>query len=100
MTYMGRAKCFLTYSASGNARCIRNSVALQTRNAVVKRRVFADLYTRFIYDTLYIRLKLAGSSHILTKFMNAQRHTALIFFTQGMGFALYMYDWGITDKEL
>ena len=24
----------------------------------------ADLYTSFVYNTLYIRLKLAGSSHI------------------------------------
>ena len=65
-----------------------NSVALQTGNAVAKRCVFADLYTWFIYDTLYIRLKLAGSSHILTKFMDAQRpqrRTALIFVTQGVG---------------
>ena len=30
-----------------------SSVALQTRNAVAKRCVFADLYTLFIYDTLY-----------------------------------------------
>ena len=48
-----------------------NFAALLTRNAVAKRCVFADLYTWFIYDTLYIRLKLAGSSHILTKFKDA-----------------------------
>ena len=30
---------------------------------------------------------LAGSSHILTKFMDAQRRTALIFVTQGVGCA-------------
>ena len=60
-----------------------NFVALLTHNAVSKRCVFADLYTCFY--TLYIRLKLAGSSHILTKFMDAQRRTALIFVTQGVG---------------
>ena len=70
-------------------------VALLTRNAVAKRYVFADLYTWFIYNTLYIRLKLAGSSHILTKFMDAQRRTALIFVTQGVGCASCMCDWGI-----
>ena len=49
--------------------------------AVAKLRVLAHLYlyTWFIYNTLYICLKLAGSSHILTKFMDAQRHTALFF---------------------
>ena len=30
------------------------------------------------HKPLYIRLKLAGSSHILTKSMDAQRRTALI----------------------
>ena len=54
-----------------------NSVALQTRNAEVKRCVFADLYTWIIYNTLYIRLKLAGSSHILTKFMDAHSDALL-----------------------
>ena len=54
-----------------------NFVALLTRNTVAKRCVFADLYTCFIYNTLYNRLKLAGSSHILTKCMDAQRRTAL-----------------------
>ena len=73
-----------------------NFVALLTRNVVSKRCVFADLYTWFIYNTLYIRLKLAGSSHILTKFMDAQRRTALIFVTPGMGCASCMCDWGIT----
>ena len=94
---MGRAKCFLTYSCLALAmRCVLvNSVALQMRNAVAKRCVLADLYTWFIYDTLYIRLKLAGSSHILTKFMNAQRRTALIFVTEGVGRASCMCDWGI-----
>ena len=52
-----------------------NFVALLTRNAVAKRCVFADLYTWFIYNTLYIRLKFAGSSHILKKIMHAQRRT-------------------------
>ena len=61
-----------------------NFVALLTRNAVAKRCVFADLYTWFIYNTLYICLELAGSSHILTKFMDAQRRTGLIFVTQGV----------------
>ena len=60
---------------------IANFVALLTRNAVAKRCIFADLYTWFIYNTLCNRLKLAGSSHILTKFMDAQRRTALIFVT-------------------
>ena len=72
-----------------------NFVALLTRNAVAKRCVFADLYNRFIYKMLYIRLKIAGSSHILTKFMDAQRRTALIFVTQGVGCASCMCDWGI-----
>ena len=72
-----------------------NFVALLTHNAVLKRCVFADLYTRFIYNTLYIRFKLAGSSHILTTFMNTQRRTALFFVTQGVGCALCMCDWGI-----
>ena len=61
-----------------------NFVAMLTLNAVAKRCVFADLYTWFIYNTLYNRLKLAGSSHILTKFMDAQRRTALLFVTQGV----------------
>ena len=71
-----------------------NVVALLTRNAVAKRCVFADLYTCFIKHTLYIRLKLTGSSHILTKFMDAQRRTAVIFVTQGVGCASWMCDWG------
>ena len=69
-----------------------NLVAHLARNAVAKRCVFADLYTWFIYNTLYIRLKLAGSSHILTKFMDAQRHTALFFVTQDVGCASCMCD--------
>ena len=72
-----------------------NFVALLTRYAVAKRRVFADIYTWFIYNMLYIRLKLAGFSHILTKFMGAQRRTVLIFVTQGVGCASCMCDWGI-----
>ena len=72
-----------------------NFVALLTRNAVAKCCVFADLYTRFIYDTLYIRLKLAGSSYVLTKFMDAQQRTALIFVSQGVGCASGMCDSGI-----
>ena len=56
-----------------------NFVAVLTLYAVAKRCIFADLYTWFIYNTLYIRLKLAGSSHILTKCMDAQRRTALFF---------------------
>ena len=48
-----------------------NFVALLFRNAVAKSCVFADLYTLFINNTLYNRLKLTGSSHILTKFMDA-----------------------------
>ena len=58
-----------------------NFVALLTRNAVAERCEFVVLYTWFIYDTLYIRLKLAGSSHVLKKFMDAQRLTAQIFVT-------------------
>ena len=79
----------LTYSCPALAMrgVFVNFVALQTRNAVAKRCVFADLYTWFIYDTLYIRPKLAGSYHILTKFMDTQRRTALIFATQGVGCA-------------
>ena len=64
-------------------------------NAVEKRCVFADLYTCFIYNTPCNRLKLAGISHILPKFMDAQRRTALIFVTQGVGCAWCMCDWGI-----
>ena len=70
-------------------------VALLTRNAVAKRCVFADLYTWSIYNMLYIRLKLAGSSQILTTFMDAQRRTAPFFVTQGLGCASCMCDWGI-----
>ena len=65
-------------------------VALLTRNAMSKHCAFADLYTWFIYNTLYIRLKLSGSSHILTKY--AQRRTALYFVSQGLGCALCMCD--------
>ena len=72
-----------------------NFVALLTRNAVAKRCVFADLNTWFIYNTLYIRLKIAGSAHFLTKFMDAQRRTALILVTQGVGCVSCMRDWGI-----
>ena len=74
-----------------------NFVALLTRNAVAKRCVFADLYNCYIYNMLYIRLKLAGSSHILKKVMDAQRRTALFFVTQGVGCAPCMCDWGITS---
>ena len=62
-----------------------NFVALLTRNAVAKRCVFTDLYTYFIYNTLYNRLKLADCSHILTKFIDAQRRTAQIFVSEGSG---------------
>ena len=55
-----------------------NFVALLTSNAVAKRCLFADLYSCFICSTLHIRLKLAGSSHILTKFVDAQRRTDLL----------------------
>ena len=91
---MGRSKCFLTYSCPALAvrDVFAKFVALLTRNAVAKRCVFADVYICFIYNTLCNRLKLAGSSHILTKFMDAQRHTALIFVTQGVGCSLYMCD--------
>ena len=56
---------------------VPRAVALLTRNAVAKRCVFADVYTCFIYNTLCNRLKLAGSSPILTKLMDAQGRTAL-----------------------
>ena len=72
-----------------------NLVALLTHYAVAKRCVFADLYNWFIYNTLYIRLKLAGSSHVLTKLMDAQRRTTLIFVTQGVGSASCMCDCGL-----
>ena len=67
-----------------DAQCIRKFVAMLTRNAVARRCAFADLYSLFIYNTLYNRSKLAGSSHIMTKFMDAQRRTTLIFVTQGV----------------
>ena len=86
---------------AGDARYnIRNFVDLLTRNAVAKRCVFADLYTWFIYNTLYIRLKLASSSHILTKLLDAQRRTALICATQGVDCASCMCDWGITEGNI
>ena len=44
---------------------------------------------------LYIRLKIPCSSHVLTKFMDAQRRTTQIFVTQGVGCASCMCDWGI-----
>ena len=74
-----------------------NFVAMLTRNAVSKRCVSADLYTWFIYNTLYICPKLAGSSHHLTKLMDAQRRTALFLVTQGVGCASCMCDWGMTS---
>ena len=37
-----------------------------------------------------------GASHVLTKFMDAQRRTALIFVIQGVGCASCMCDWGIS----
>ena len=96
---MWRAKCFLTYLCLALAMrgVFVKFVALLTRNAVAERCVFADLYNCSIYNMLYIRLKLAGSSHILTKVMDAQRRTALFFVTQGVGCALCMCDWGITS---
>ena len=51
--------------------------------------------TWFVYNMLYIRLKLAGSSHILTELMDAQWRTALICVTQDVGCASCMCDWGI-----
>ena len=98
---MGRAECFLTCTCLALAMrgVFVKFFALLTHNAVAKRCVFADLYTWFIYKTLYIRLKLAGSSHILTKFMNAQRHTVLFFVNQDVGCASCMCDWGISIKR-
>ena len=97
ITYTWRVKCFLTYWCLALAMrdVFVNVVALLTRNAMAKRCVFADLYTWFIYNTLYIRLKTAGSSYILTKFLDAQRRTALFFVTQGVGCGSCMCDWGI-----
>ena len=94
---MGRSKYFLTYSylALAMRDVFANFVTLLTRNAEAKPCVFADLYISFTYNTLYNRLKLAGSSHILTKFMDTQRRIALIFVTQGVGCASCMCDWGI-----
>ena len=68
-------------------------------NAVAKRCVFADLYARFIHETLYICPELAGSSHILTKLMDAQRRTALYFVTQGVDCASCMCDWAINPLK-
>ena len=77
-------------------RCVFvNFVALLTRNVVAKRCVLADLNTWFIYNTLYIRLKLSGSSHNLTQFMDAQWRTALFFVAEGVGCASCMCYWGI-----
>ena len=78
---------------------LNNFVALLTHNAVAKRCLFADLYTCNKYNKLYIRLKLAGSSHILTKFMDAQRRTALFFVAEGVGCASCMCDWAIMGKQ-
>ena len=77
---MGRSKCFLTYSCLALAICdvFANFFALLTRNALAERYVLADLYTWFIYNTLENRLKLAGSSQILAKFIDAQRRTAFL----------------------
>ena len=66
---------------------VANFVTLLTHNAVAKRCAFAHLYTWFINNTLFSRLELAGSSHILTQFVEAQRSSALIFVTQGVGCA-------------
>ena len=51
ITYMGRSKCFLTYSCLALAMrdVFANFVTLPTLNAVAKRCVFADLYTGLIY---------------------------------------------------
>ena len=54
--------------------------------------VYSLIYTPDIFIT---RCILAGYYHILTKFLNAQRRTALIFVTQGVGCASCMCDWGI-----
>ena len=78
---------------------VANFAALLTRNAVTKRCVVADLCTSFNYNMLYNGHKLAGSSHILTKFIDAQRRTALIFVTQGVGCAWCMFDWGIRSMR-
>ena len=43
--------------------------------------------------------EIAGFSHILTKFMDAQRRAALFFVTQGVSCASCMCDWGIIYRE-
>ena len=95
ITYMGHAECFLTYSCLALAMrgVFVNFVTLLTCNAVAKHCVFADLYTWFNYNTLYIRLKLASCSHILTKFMDAQQRTALMFVDQGVRGLCVVYVW-------
>ena len=64
-------------------------------SAVAQRCVFAGLFFWFIYNSLYIRLKLAGSYHILTKCPDAQRRTALIFVTQDVGCDSFMCGLGL-----
>ena len=81
---MGHAECFLTYSC--------DALSIRWLCHPSKRCVLADLNTWLIYNTLYIRLKLAGSSYILTQFMDAQRRTALIFVTHDVGCASCMCD--------
>ena len=46
-------------------------------------------------DLFLKRLKLAGPSHILTKMLDSQRRTALLFVTHGVGCASCMCDLGI-----
>ena len=61
-------------------------------SAIVQRCVFAGLCTWFIYNMLYILFKLLSSSHILTKFMDAQRRTSLFFCHSRRGLCV-VYVW-------
>ena len=69
---MGHAKCFLTNSCVALAMrgVFVNFVALLTCNVVGKRWYIRCLIHLTYLNTLYIRLQLAGSCQILTKFMD------------------------------
>ena len=101
VAFVGRAKCFLTYSCLALAMrgVFVNFVPLLTRNTMARRCIFADLYTWLIYNKLYIRLKLAGFSHILTKFIDVHRRTALVIVIPGVGCASCMCDEGIKGSK-
>ena len=75
---------------AGDALCIRSERGSTT--LCIRWFYTPDL---FITSCIYIRLALAISSYILTKFMDAEQRTVLIFFTQDVGCASCMCDWGI-----